>query len=94
MPVRKGCGLFHRHSHIQGVDYSRLVVDSKLWLIIASIVFGLGVDCPNIVWIVNWGAPNTLEDLVQESGRGGRNGSAVEAILFYSKTSYQGSERV
>jgi len=55
---------------------------TKLRLIIASTAFGLGVNCPDIVGVMNWGAPNTLEDLVQESGRGGRDGSAVEAILY------------
>ena len=56
--------------------------ETKLRLIIASTAFGLGVDCPDIVRVMNWGAPNTLEDLVQESGRGGRDGSAAEAILY------------
>ena len=54
--------------------------ETKLHLLISSTAFGLGVDCPDVV---NRGTPNTLEDLVQESGRGGRDGSAAEATLFY-----------
>ena len=52
------------------------------------------MDCPEIARIINWGAPNTLEDLVQESGRGGRDGSAVEATLFYKIIGKKVSKKV
>ena len=52
-------------------------------MIIATCAFGLGIDCPDIERVVNWGSPNTLEDLVQESGRAGRNGIPAESILIY-----------
>jgi len=54
--------------------------ETKLHLLVASTAFGLGVA--DIVRVVNWGAPNTLEDFVQESGRGGRDGSAEDAMLY------------
>jgi len=57
--------------------------DTSLRLIVASSAFGLGVDCPDISRVIHWGAPNTLEDLVQESGRGGRDGRSSQAILYY-----------
>jgi len=47
--------------------------------IIATTAFGLGVDCPDIDWVINYGSPRTLEELVQESGRDGRQ---AEAILY------------
>lgn len=37
---------------------------STLRLIIASSAFGLGVDCPDIARVINWGPPTTLEELV------------------------------
>jgi len=55
---------------------------SRLRLLIATTAFGMGVDCPDIDRVVNWGCPNTLEELVQETGRGGRDGRRVEAILY------------
>ena len=58
---------------------------TKLRLLIATTAFGLGVDCPDIERIINWGSPNTLEELVQETGRGGRDGRQVEAILYAKK---------
>ena len=57
--------------------------DTRLRVIIATCAFGLGIDIPDIVRVVNWGSPNTLEDLVQQSGRAGRNGISAESILIY-----------
>ena len=57
--------------------------DTKLRLLIASTAFGLGVDCTDIKRVINYGTPGTLEELVQESGRAGRDGSEAEAILYH-----------
>ena len=50
-----------------------------LRLVIATSAFGLGVDCGDIIRIINWGAPCTLEELLQETSRAGRNGAPSEA---------------
>jgi len=55
---------------------------STLRLVIATSAFGLGVDCGDITRVINWGAPCTLEELLQETGRAGRNGTPSEAVLF------------
>ena len=57
--------------------------DTKLRLIIASTAFGLGIDCKDILRVINYGTPNTLEELVQEIGRAGRNGENAQAILYH-----------
>ena len=56
--------------------------NSTLRLLVATTAFGMGVDCPDIERIINWGCPNTLEELVQETGRGGRDGRLTQAILY------------
>ena len=48
--------------------------DTKLRLLIATTAFGLGVDCVDIKRVINYGTPSILEELVQESGRAGRDG--------------------
>lgn len=58
---------------------------TKLRLIIATSAFGMGVDCPDITRIISWGPPSTLEDLLQQTGRAGRDGSQSEAILYFRK---------
>ena len=49
-------------------------VNSNLRLVIATSVFGLGVDYSDIGWVINWESPSTLEELVQQSGRAGQDG--------------------
>ena len=56
--------------------------DTNLRLLIATNAFGLGVDCPDIERVINWGSPSTLEELVQESGRAGRDGRQAIAVLY------------
>ena len=55
--------------------------------VIATTAFGLGVDCRDITRVINWGAPSSLEELVQETGRADRDGSQSAAILYYGKGS-------
>ena len=59
--------------------------ETILRLVIATSAFGLGVDCPDITRIINWGAPNTIEELVQQTGRAGRDGREADAILYCRK---------
>ena len=61
------------------------VFSKKESKILATSAFGLGVDCPDITGVINWGPPPTLEDLLQQSGRAGRDGSQSNAILYYVK---------
>ena len=68
--------------------------DSVLRLVIASSAFGLGVNIPDISRIINWGLPQSLEDLVQESGRAGRNGSQAQAILCHRGSAIKASKLV
>ena len=52
--------------------------DTKLRLVIATSAFGLGVDCPDIGQVINFGAPNTTKELIQQSGRAGQDRNNVK----------------
>lgn len=63
-----------------------------LRVVIATVAFGLGVDCPNIREVIHFRSPASMLDYVQESGRAGRDGQNSKATLFFSAREF-GSRR-
>lgn len=59
--------------------------DGTLHVIIGTIAFGMGIDCPNVRQVLHWGASNDIESYIQETRRCGRDGFLSNAVLFYSK---------
>ena len=56
----------------------------KLRLIVSTIAFGMGVDCPNVRLVLHIGPSNSIEAYVQETGRAGRNKQPAKCILIYN----------
>lgn len=59
--------------------------DGVVRVVVATIAFGMGLDSPNVQSVIHWGAPNDMDMYVQETGRGGRDGSLCRALLYCVK---------
>ncbi len=55
---------------------------SILRVVIATVAFGMGVDCPNVHRVIHWGPSSDIELYLQETGRAGRDGLPSVAILY------------
>jgi len=65
---------------------ARFMKKGKRIVMVATSAFGLGIDKPDIRYIVHYQAPASLERYLQEAGRAGRDGHAARCILLFDES--------
>lgn len=71
------------NDEVRSINQNRFIRDD-VRIMVATIAFGMGINKPDVRFVIHYNLPRTLENYYQESGRAGRDGELAKCILFFT----------
>lgn len=84
---KKGYSVLNYHAGLPDDmrgEHQQLFIEDKVKIIVATVAFGMGIDKPNVRFVINFDLPKSIEEYYQEIGRAGRDGQPAWALLLYT----------
>jgi ATP-dependent DNA helicase RecQ len=84
--VKSGIVAKPYHAGLSAGERSRVQEEfqqDEVQVVVATVAFGMGIDKPNVRYVVHFDIPKNIEGYYQETGRAGRDGLPSEALLLY-----------
>lgn len=87
--VERGIRAMAYHADMSKADkqatYSAFMMNT-CDVVVATVAFGMGIDKPDVRFVLHLDVPTSVENYVQETGRAGRDGKDSECVLYFNKT--------